>query len=95
MRREDIHKLAALARIKLASDEEESLAGEIEGILGYVAQVTSAATSADFSDAPGPAGVTNVLREDANPHASGLHTEVLLEAAPARHGNFFKVKRIL
>ena len=37
----------------------------------------------------------NVMREDANPHESGIYTEKMLEQAPAREGNYIKVKKIL
>ncbi len=35
------------------------------------------------------------MREDGVGHDSGIHTEALLSAVPAREGNYLKVKKIL
>ena len=40
-------------------------------------------------------GVLNVMREDKDPHEAGLYTEKILEQAPAREGDYIKVKKIL
>ena len=37
----------------------------------------------------------NVMREDENPHESGIYTEILLSAAPARKGNRIAVKQVI
>ena len=35
------------------------------------------------------------MRDDVNPRESGTYTEVLVSAAPAREGDFVRVKKIL
>lgn len=90
--KKDIEKLASLSRIKVTSEEVETFRGEIDSILEYVAQVQKVSLKKGDLDV---AVVRNVMREDSNPHESGMHTEVLLGEAPAREGNFVKVKNIL
>lgn len=89
---EDIDALAKLSQIELVPGEREALAGEIESIISYISEVTAVAT-----DLPEHVvgKVHNVLREDVNPHESGLHTETLLAAAPKWKGDYFLVKKIL
>ncbi len=88
----DIEKLALLARIELKEEEKVKLAGEIGGILGYIDQLKSAAGSvAERVKDP----VRNVLREDANPHQTGVHTDALVAEFPKKEGNYLKVKKIL
>ncbi len=87
----DIEKLASLARIQVSDEEKESMRTDIESILAYVSQVKnlSVETTADLSS------VHNVMRDDVVTHQSGEYTEILLSAAPAREGDYLKVKKIL
>jgi len=89
---DDVKKLAALARIKLTEKEEEKFAKEIDGIVGYVAHIQKFTAG---ENTQGQEKVKNVLREDKNPHESGIHTETILAEAPQREGNYVKVKKIL
>jgi aspartyl-tRNA(Asn)/glutamyl-tRNA(Gln) amidotransferase subunit C len=86
-----IKKLAALARVHIPEAEEESLAKEVESILAYVEQIQSASGEVDRKIPEH----RNIMREDAAPHESGIHTENLLNNAPERRGNYLKVKKIL
>ncbi len=95
--KEDVKKLATLARIKLTPEEEGSLAADMENILGYVKQIqeVSAAQDSGATKKQGHPAAKNVLRADGEPHKSGEYTEDLLAAAPARQGQYVKVKKIL
>jgi len=99
MNREEVLKLAKLARIDLENGEAESLSGEFDAILGYVGEVKEVSSSPrkDLGESLGLSSgtVLNVMREDINPHQSGLYTEKILKQAPAREGNYLKVKKIL
>ncbi len=104
MNAEEVLKLAKLARIEISAEEAESLSHEFEAILNYVGQVKkiSDPTLALPLVRGGLGGVhqasegeVNVLREDINPHESGIYTEAILENAPAREGDYIKVKKIL
>ena len=89
---EDIKKLAVLARIKLSQEEIDSLVKEIDPILAYVGQINDASGGVVVSSA---SATINTLREDENPHESGLHSAELIESAPQKEGNYIKVKKIL
>jgi aspartyl-tRNA(Asn)/glutamyl-tRNA(Gln) amidotransferase subunit C len=91
IRKEDIDKLALLARIHIDEAEKESLAKEIDAILAYVAQLKQASADAPVDSEY----LRNVFRDDASPHESGIFTDKLLEASPDRAGQYFKVKKIL
>ena len=90
--REDIEKLATLARIKISDEEKESLRVDIENILGYVKSVEGFQASEKINTV-GP--IHNVMRDDVVTHTTGEYTESLLAVAPARQGNYVKVKKIL
>ncbi len=87
--------LAKLARIKLSDAEADTLSHEFAAILDYVGQVKSVSdkTLANFDAANFP--IRNVMREDGKGHESGIYTEKILSQAPAREGNYLKVKKIL
>jgi len=107
--KEQILKLAGLSRLRVHEKEVEKLKKDVDSILNYVekineagAKLGAAGDKGEKSDEKDSAGaiseihiVRNVLREDKNPHQSGLYTEVLVSAALARQGNYVKVKKIL
>lgn len=89
--KEEVEKLASLARLALTEEEKTQFQGEIDAILGFVGKVKEAAGAA-----PRPQYASiNVLREDIVVHKSGEFTESLLKSSPEREGDFVKVKRIL
>jgi aspartyl-tRNA(Asn)/glutamyl-tRNA(Gln) amidotransferase subunit C len=91
-KKEDVEKLADLARIKLSEGEVSELQKELDTILSYVSEIqgVSVPDKEDFLD-----DHRNILREDKEPHESGVFTEVLLSQAPNREGDYIKVKKIL
>lgn len=93
MDKDKIVALGKLARIDIEDAEAESLAHEFEGILNYVSEVKSAEGSIS-TESEKPA-LRNVFRDDEHQHESGEYTEALLEEAPAREGQYIKVKKIL
>lgn len=93
MKREDIERLANLARIELTAAEAESFAVEVSSILGYVSEIEEITGNAPEEKIEG--ALVNVMREDSEPHAAGLYTEDLLASAPERDGQYVKVKKIL
>lgn len=95
---EDIQKLAELSRMKIASEEQESLRAQIESILGYVDQIKKAAQISEggAGEPKVPAGaLRNVMRDDVNPHMPSEFTEKIISSAPAREGDYLKVKKIM
>ncbi len=93
MHRDDIIRLAGLARIELTPAEEEAFVEEIGSILSYVATIKEITGDAPPEKVAGP--VANVMREDGEPHDGGLYTEDLLSLAPQRTGQYIEVKKIL
>ncbi|KKT66977.1 MAG: Aspartyl/glutamyl-tRNA(Asn/Gln) amidotransferase subunit C [Candidatus Curtissbacteria bacterium GW2011_GWC1_44_33] len=94
MDKEKVLNLAKLARIEIGNEEAESLSHEFDAILGYVGEVKSVTNNSQLTTDKNNT-MRNVMREDANPHESGIYTEKMLEQAPAREGNYIKVKKIL
>ncbi len=90
--RKDIEKLAELSRIKLSEGEIASFQKEIDGILGYVAQIQK--VSAEGEVAVSVPRSHNTFRNDIEVTEGGTYTEALLKAAPDREGNYVKVKNI-
>lgn len=94
MNKEEVLKLAKLARIEIEESEAESLAHEFDAILNYVSEIKNAKVeNSDISLES--ASLKNMMREDANPHESGIYTEALLAEAPSSTNGYVKVKKIL
>lgn len=93
IKKEEIEKMARLARLSAEEDEIMRFSGEVAAVLDYVAAVQEVKT--DLSDGPVVGKVFNVMRADGQPHDSGKYTKELLAAAPSREGNFVKVKKVI
>lgn len=91
--KEEIKKLAELARIEIKEEELKSLRAEIDSILDYVGQVKSVAGERGDKVEIGP--LYNVMREDENPNESGAYTKAIFSEAPAMQDGYLKVKKIL
>ena len=88
---ETIKHLADLSRMEISEGEMGKLTAEIDAILGYVGQIMN--TSGDMKrEIP---ILHNVMREDIPQNEPGQYTEAILRNAPAREGNYLKVKKIL
>lgn len=87
----DIKALAALARLHVSDAEMAKLESELPGILTFVDTIKKA----DVAAAPAAPALRNVMRPDENPHESGVFSEALLSAAPAREGNRIVVKQVI
>jgi aspartyl/glutamyl-tRNA(Asn/Gln) amidotransferase C subunit len=91
--KEDVLKLAALARIGVSDAELEKFTAEFDSILAYVGKLDE--LSIDMkAPVPTPA-VRNVMRADGEPDVPGTHTDQLVAAFPDKEGNLLKVKQII
>lgn len=90
--RDEVARLAALARIDLTDAETSRLAGELDVIVDAVAQVSRIAT-ADVPATSHPLPLTNVYREDVP--VQPLAVEDALAGAPSAEGGRFAVPQIL
>lgn len=94
MNKDEVIKLANLARVEISNDEADKLSLEFGAILDYVGEIKKAGLSNKEYGVKND-GVINVVREDVGAHESGIHTEDLLNEAPEREGSYLKVKKIL
>ena len=90
--REEVARLADLARIDLTDDELTRLAGELDVIVDAVAQVSELVT-ADVPATSHPIPLTNVYREDVP--VTPLPVDDALSGAPFAEGGRFAVPQIL
>ena len=88
----DVRKVAQLARLELPDDQIEIYTSQLEKILGYVAQLEKIDTK-DVLPTSRAVEVINVLRED-SVKGTTIRNE-LLEQAPEREGDFYRVPRIM
>lgn len=84
--RDEVARVAALARIDLVPDELDRLAGELEVIVQAVAKVSEVATP-DVPATSHPVPLSNVFRADV-PVAPLDRDEVLARAPEAVEGKF-------
>ncbi len=91
--REDVLKLARLARLHLSDDEVNRFADEISAILGYVEQLGDVDV-VGVEPTYQVTGLTNVTRPD-EVDSYGQNSEELLKNRPAKEGAYIKVKRML
>lgn len=95
MDKEKVLHLAKLSRIGLEDVEAERLSSEFEAILKYVSEVKEIATRDEGGPKPENFPIRNVMREDGEPHESGIYTEAIMNQVPQREGDYLKVKKIL
>ena len=91
--REDVLKLARLARIDLTDDEVTGFATEFSAILQYVEQLSNVDT-AGLEPTSQVTGLTNVTREDIE-HSYSYATEDLRANVPEMQDGQIKVKRMI
>ncbi|HYQ81200.1 MAG TPA: Asp-tRNA(Asn)/Glu-tRNA(Gln) amidotransferase subunit GatC [Anaeromyxobacteraceae bacterium] len=91
--REEVRRIAALARLELEPEEEARMAQQLSAILDYVRQLEALDVSAVEPMTHALAEGAVPLREDEV--AESLPPEAALGNAPARAGTCFKVPRII
>jgi aspartyl-tRNA(Asn)/glutamyl-tRNA(Gln) amidotransferase subunit C len=90
--REQVRKVALLARLELTEQEEEEFTTQLSNILDYVEQLSEL----DVSDVPPTTraiDVSNVTRQDVL--QPDPEREAILQNAPDQEGDYFKVPKIL
>jgi aspartyl-tRNA(Asn)/glutamyl-tRNA(Gln) amidotransferase subunit C len=91
--RDDVLKLAELARLKLTDEEIEEFSSELSAILKYVEQLQSVDVNG-LEPTSQVTGLTNVTRED-KIEDYGYKPEDLLKNVPNVENNQIKVKKVL
>ncbi len=87
-----VRHVAKLARLALPEDRLTKLTGQLEGILGYVNQISKADVTG-VEPIAHALHVSNVLREDVV--TPSLPLEKVLQNAPETDGPFFKVPKVI
>jgi aspartyl-tRNA(Asn)/glutamyl-tRNA(Gln) amidotransferase subunit C len=91
--REDVLKLARLARLHLSEDEVNQFLDEISAILQYVEQLQGVDLD-DLAPTYQVTGLKNVMRPD-EVVDYGTSPEELLKNVPATEDGHIKVRRVL
>lgn len=90
--REDVRKIAFLARIRIDEGEQDALAGELNNIIGWVEQLAKV-------DTEGVAPMTSVAdmppAQRADAVTDGGAAEKVLANAPDRAGDFYAVPKVV
>jgi aspartyl-tRNA(Asn)/glutamyl-tRNA(Gln) amidotransferase subunit C len=90
--REQVHKVANLARLEMTPEEEEQMTAQLSSILEYFQQLSELDTT-DVPPTTRAIDVSNVTRPDElRPYSD---REAILKEAPDQDGDFFKVPKIL
>lgn len=89
---EQVRKVATLARLELSPEEEEQFTTQLNSILEYVEQLNQLDT-ADVPPTTRAIEVSNVTRADQKVTFSDR--ELVLDCAPDREDDYFKVPKIL
>ena len=89
---DDVRKVAHLARLDLPEDTIATYTGQLERILDYVDQLQAVDTEG-VPATTRAVEVVNVTREDIVQPTEVR--EALLDQAPLREGDFFRVPKIL
>ncbi len=90
--REQVQKVALLARLQLTPEEEEQFTTQLNGILDYFEQLSELDVT-DVAPTFRAIDMSNVTRPD----MAQIYRDRddILESAPDRDGEFFKVPRII
>lgn len=89
---EQVRKVALLARLELSPEEEQQFTGQLSSILEYVEQLSELDTEA-VEPTTRAIEVSNITRADTLESFAGR--EAILNCAPEREEDFFKVPKIL
>lgn len=90
--REQVRKVALLARLELTAEQEEQFTSQLSSILEYFEQLSELDVS-DVEPTTRAIDVNNVTRSDElQPFRDRL---AILDSAPDQEGDFFKVPKIL
>ena len=90
--REDVEKVALLARLRLSSDELSTLTTQLGQVLDYIQQLDQLDTS-DVEPLAHPLDLFNVLADDES--SASLPREKALAAAPKSDDECFLVPAVL
>jgi aspartyl-tRNA(Asn)/glutamyl-tRNA(Gln) amidotransferase subunit C len=92
--KDDVKKVAQLARLELTEEELEIMPGQLSKVLDYIDQLKEVDTEGVIPTAQ-VTGLSDVWREDEIDEWPKSEVEAALNAAPEVYGRQIKVKKIL
>jgi aspartyl-tRNA(Asn)/glutamyl-tRNA(Gln) amidotransferase subunit C len=92
--KKDVEYVAKLARLELTEDEKDKFTTQLEAILEYVDKLNKLDTSG-VAATKHALTIENAWREDIMVSSSEETRERLLNNAPEREDNFYKVKKVI
>ncbi len=92
--KENVKKIANLARIKVSEAEEEKLQKDLSSILEYIDTLSEVDVS-DVRPTAHAADIFNIVREDGEGLLDEETAAGIVKSAPDREDGFIKVKAIL
>ncbi len=90
--KEEVEKIAHLARLKIEDSQKEKMAEQLSSILGYIDKLKDVDVEG-VKLSSGAAFINNVLREDQLAPSPG--PDVTLANAPQRDDDFYTVPRVV
>jgi aspartyl-tRNA(Asn)/glutamyl-tRNA(Gln) amidotransferase subunit C len=94
LEKEQVEKIAKLARLGLEEKEKSKMQKDLSSILGFVEQLNKVETF-DIEPMSHSVGLKNAMRPDLSQKRDKSQTEKFLALAPERQKDFYKVKQIL
>jgi aspartyl-tRNA(Asn)/glutamyl-tRNA(Gln) amidotransferase subunit C len=88
----DVEHVARLARLELSAAEKERMRKELDGILSYIDKLLAVDTRG-VEPTSHAVPLTNVMRDDTE--VASLPQDEMLANAPDRHGELFRVPKII
>ena len=92
MKREEIKRIAELARLEFTDAQMDTFAKEFDGIVSYVGTIEEV-DLAGVEPLASVSGLTNQTRDDVVGEC--LTTSEALQNAPKKNDSFFKVPKVL
>ena len=97
--KKDVEHVARLGRLELSEEEKEKFTSQLEGILSYVGQLEKLDTRniapTSYAIVQSSSQELAIGREDVCKTTSHQQRENLLNNAPHRDGDFFRVKKVI
>lgn len=91
MQKEDILKLADLAKLSINDEQANKLVSGMESILDYVKQISTV----NVSDIENNFEHKNITREDTSTDVPEQYSDDIINEMPDNQGRYLKVKKIL
>ena len=90
----DVEYVAKLARLELTEAEKDNFARQLESILGYIDKLNELDTR-NIQPTSHALNITNVMREDIMVKCPENIRNNILNNAPERESDFFRVKKVI